>query len=70
MKDSNGRSDPFVKLNMGKQVHKSSTKYETLNPVWDEEYDFIVGQAELEASQCLRCEVWDRDPYGYKAESR
>ena len=66
VKDSNGRSDPYVKFTMGKQEYKSSTKYETLNPVWDEEYDFIVGQNELEQNQLLRCEVWDRDPYGYK----
>ena len=50
-KDVNGRSDPFVKLSLGGQLHKSSTKRETLNPVWDEHYDFVVGVAELENNQ-------------------
>ena len=60
-KDANGRSDPFVKLSVGKQLHKSSTKKETLNPVWDEEFDFVVGMAELENKTRLRLEVWDWD---------
>jgi len=63
-KDVNGRSDPFVKLSMGGQLHKSSTKRETLNPVWDEHYDFVVGVAELENNQKLRAEVWDWDRDG------
>ena len=63
-KDSNGRSDPFVKLSCGKQLHKSSTKRETLNPVWDEEFDFVIGMAELENKTRLRLEVWDWDSDG------
>lgn len=63
-KDANGRSDPFVKLSLGKQLHKSSTKRETLNPVWDEHFDFVVGVSELENNQKLRMEVWDWDRDG------
>ena len=63
-KDANGRSDPFVKLSCGKQLHKSSTKRETLNPVWDEEFDFVIGMAELENKTRLRLEVWDWDSDG------
>ena len=63
-KDVNGRSDPFVKLSLGGQLHKSSTKRETLNPVWDEHYDFVAGVAELENNQKLRAEVWDWDRDG------
>ena len=63
-KDANGRSDPFVKLSCGKQLHKSSTKRETLNPVWDEEFDFVVGMAELQNKTRLRLEVWDWDSDG------
>ena len=63
-KDANGRSDPFVKLSIGKQLHKSSTKRETLNPVWDEEFDFVVGMAELQNKTRLRLEVWDWDSDG------
>lgn len=63
-KDANGRSDPFVKLSVGKQLHKSSTKRETLNPVWDEEFDFVIGMAELENKTRLRLEVWDWDSDG------
>ena len=63
-KDANGRSDPFVKLSLGKQQHKSSTKKATLNPVWDEEFDFVVGAYELESGQKIRMEVWDWDANG------
>ena len=63
-RDANGRSDPFVRFSMGKQHQKSSVKYETLNPVWDEEFDFIIGKPELENNLKLRCECWDLDSYG------
>ena len=63
-KDANGRSDPFVKLSCGKQLHKSSTKRETLNPVWYEEFDFVIGMAELQNKTRLRLEVWDWDSDG------
>ena len=65
-RDDNGRSDPFVIFAMGKQKHRSSTKFKTLNPVWDEDYDFIVNHSMLELDQNLRCEVWDLDANGYK----
>ena len=34
-KDSNGFSDPYVKLILGKEVHKSEIIKKTLNPRWD-----------------------------------
>ena len=43
-RDRNGRSDPFVKLRLGRQKRKSSTRYNTVQPVWEEEFEFIVGQ--------------------------
>ncbi|OTF76619.1 multiple C2 and transmembrane domain-containing protein 1-like [Euroglyphus maynei] len=36
-KDSCGTSDPYVKFMFAnKVIHKSRTKYKTLNPIWDE----------------------------------
>ena len=32
-RDANGYSDPFVRCGFGRQIHKSSVKYETLHPV-------------------------------------
>ena len=31
-RDANGFSDPFVRCSFGRQIHKSSVKYETLHP--------------------------------------
>ena len=33
--DSNGFSDPYVKLKLGKDSHKSATVKKTLHPRWD-----------------------------------
>ena len=65
-RDANGLSDPFVRCSFGRQIHKSSVKYETLHPVWDETFDFIVGVDDVYDSRTIECEVWDRDPYGVR----
>ena len=65
-RDANGLSDPFVRCSLGRQIHKSSVKYETLHPVWDETFDFIVGVDDVVDSRTIECEVWDRDPYGVR----
>ena len=41
-------------------------KYETLHPVWDETFDFIVSVDDVFDNRKLECEVWDRDPYGVR----
>ena len=65
-RDANGFSDPFVRCSFGRQIHKSSVKYETLHPVWDETFDFIVGVDDVYDSRTIECQVWDRDPYGVR----
>ena len=40
--DSNGFSDPYVKLTLKGTTHKSKTMKKTLNPKWDEGFEFTV----------------------------
>lgn len=65
-RDRNGRSDPYVKLRLGRQKRKSSTRYNTVQPVWEEEFEFIVGEEQLLANQAIQVDVWDRDPFNQK----
>lgn len=58
--------DPFVKMRMNRQKRKSSTKIATRQPVWEEEFEFIIGKEELEKSSNIILEVWDRDAFGVK----
>ncbi|KAI5634213.1 c2 domain-containing protein [Phthorimaea operculella] len=64
--DSNGYSDPFVKLHLEPdpyhKKHKSSIKWRNLNPVWNEEFLFETRPTEL-SRQNLTLTVWDKD-YG------
>ncbi|EGD81121.1 hypothetical protein PTSG_11158 [Salpingoeca rosetta] len=38
--DSNGESDPFVKLRLGGKTYKSKTRYKTRSPVWNQMFQF------------------------------
>ena len=38
--DRNGLSDPYVKLSLGKHKSKSKTIKKTLNPRWDEDFEW------------------------------
>lgn len=40
--DLNGSSDPFIKMNLVNQFHRTSTQYKTLNPEWNEMFHFDV----------------------------
>ncbi|XP_073948239.1 rabphilin-3A-like isoform X2 [Choristoneura fumiferana] len=64
--DSNGYSDPFVKLHLDPdpyhKKHKTSIKWRNLNPVWNEEILFETRPTEL-SRQNLTLTVWDKD-YG------
>jgi hypothetical protein len=48
-KDLIGTSDPFVVLKVGHHSHKSSIRYKTLHPIWNETFTFhgIHGNEEL-----------------------
>jgi len=39
--DKTGVSDPFVKITIGKETQKSSILTETINPEWNETFDFL-----------------------------
>uniref|UniRef100_A0A8C1VEK6 Rabphilin 3A homolog (mouse), b n=1 Tax=Cyprinus carpio TaxID=7962 RepID=A0A8C1VEK6_CYPCA len=65
--DSNGYSDPFVKIriirlpDMGKKAkNKTQIKKKTLNPEFNEEFSYEVKHAEL-AKKTLDVSVWDYD---------
>ncbi|MBA0622492.1 hypothetical protein Godav_008029 [Gossypium davidsonii] len=60
--DFNGKADPFVVLTMKKSETKSKTRVanETLNPVWNQTFDFVVEDA---LHEMLIIEVWDHDTF-------
>ena len=45
--DRNGKSDPFVQLMLAGQRVKSKTIMETLDPQWDEHFEFMGIRGEL-----------------------
>ena len=57
---------PFRSVQLRSADSQISVKYETLHPVWDETFDFIVGVDDVYDSRTIECEVWDRDPYGVR----
>ncbi|XP_076614904.1 rabphilin-3A [Chaetodon auriga] len=63
--DSNGYSDPFVKVflkpDMGKKAkNKTQIKKKTLNPEFNEEFSYEIKHGEL-AKKTLNISVWDYD---------
>ncbi|TKS68177.1 Double C2-like domain-containing protein beta [Collichthys lucidus] len=63
--DSNGYSDPFVKIilqpDMGKKSkYKTTVKKKTLNPEFNEEFSYDVSLDQL-AKKTLEISVWDYD---------
>ncbi|XP_074486133.1 double C2-like domains, gamma [Sebastes fasciatus] len=63
--DSNGYSDPFVKImlqpDMGKKSkNKTTVKKKTLNPEFNEEFSYEVAPDQL-AKKTLEISVWDYD---------
>ncbi|XP_008803167.1 C2 and GRAM domain-containing protein At1g03370-like [Phoenix dactylifera] len=51
--DLNGLSDPYVKLQLGKQRAKTKVVKKNLSPVWDEEFSFRVGDLSEELTVCV-----------------
>ncbi|XP_048332516.2 synaptotagmin-5 isoform X2 [Ziziphus jujuba] len=58
-----GKADPYVVLIMKKSETKFKTRVltETLNPVWNQTFDFVVEDA---LHDMLIIEVWDHDTFG------
>ena len=60
--DSNGLSDPYVRLSLGSIKHKSKVVPKSLNPHWDEDFDFKGVLSEL-TDQFLHVECFDKDTF-------
>jgi len=58
--DINGKSDPFIKINLVNQFHRTSTQYKTLNPEWNEMFHFDV----KDIHDQLDLLVYDEDRHG------
>ena len=52
-----GTSDPYVKIRLGKQRHKSRIIYRNLNPVWNESFSFTTNSLD----ESLVFKVYDHD---------
>jgi hypothetical protein len=58
--DINGKSDPFIKMNLVNQFHRTSTQYKTLNPEWNEMFHFNV----YDINNHVEFLVYDEDRHG------
>lgn len=58
--DINGKSDPFIKMYLINQYHRTSTQYKTLNPEWNEMFHYGVN----DINNCLEMLVYDEDRHG------
>ncbi|KAL8496942.1 hypothetical protein ACS0TY_020575 [Phlomoides rotata] len=67
--DLMGKSDPFVVLMMKKSEHKHKTRVlnDTLNPVWNQTFDFVVEDG---LHELLILEVYDHDTFGKEKMGR
>jgi len=65
--DSNGLSDPFVRLSLGKKKYKSKVQKMTLDPHWDESFRFQMQKSELQTAS-IRLECYDYDGLTAKAD--
>lgn len=61
--DVMGKADPYVVLTLKKTEAKNKTRVvnESLNPVWNQTFDFVVEDA---LHDMLILEVWDHDTFG------
>ncbi|KAE9452213.1 hypothetical protein C3L33_15911, partial [Rhododendron williamsianum] len=61
--DIMGKADPFVVVIMKKSDQKNKTRVvnNTLNPVWNQTFDFVVEDG---LHELLILEVWDHDTFG------
>ena len=61
--DGVGASDPYAIIWWnGRQIGKTDTEFETLNPIW--EADYPVDLAENQGTNYLRVEIYDQDNTG------
>ena len=58
--DSNGFSDPYVRLSLAGRKETSETRYETLDPIWDETF-YFPGVVKTLLAAPLKLSLYDRD---------
>ena len=62
VRDSNGKSDPWVKFRLGSQKLNSSVKWRTLAPFWNETFTFVVNRYVLRLLRFLLVpNMWEFD---------
>ena len=66
--DASGFSDPYAKVHLGGVVHKTHVKKKTLDPEWDEQFDFHGTLAEMVAAP-LEVVLNDQDTGGLSKTS-
>ena len=62
-KDRNGLSDPYVKLELGGQKKQSKVISKSLNPEWNEHFEFTGVKRDL-LEQALQLQAFDKDTFG------
>ncbi|KAL5725020.1 hypothetical protein ACHQM5_008217 [Ranunculus cassubicifolius] len=63
-KDGQGSSSPYVIVDFDGQRKRSSTKYRDLNPVWNEQLEFIVTDPKTMEAEELEIEVFNDKKIG------
>ena len=61
MADLNG-SDPMCKIHFGREVKETTVKWNTLHPIWNENFRFGMRSPE-ELTHSLKVELYDQDPH-------
>ena len=60
-RDINGFSDPYFKLKLKSQKFTSRVVYKTLNPVYNQDFEYIVSPADLITPGVnIKVECWDK----------
>lgn len=58
-RDFTGKSDPFVVFTMGDETVKSTLRYQTLNPVWNETLILNIPEYDTSKQILVQCFDWD-----------
>ncbi len=62
VRDKNGASDPYCEVSVGDLSLKTDVKKKTLNPVWNEMFDFSVKvDSNKKPLDRFNIQVWDKD---------
>ncbi|XP_010265120.1 PREDICTED: synaptotagmin-5 [Nelumbo nucifera] len=59
-KDKFGKCDPYVKLQYGKALHKTRTIQHSMNPIWNQKFEFD----EIGGGEYLKIKCYSEDTFG------